>query len=43
MIFLSVCFDLRSIKTSHHVAKDFGIDGNKKIKGRKQHVSTDTL
>lgn len=33
----------RSVKTSHHVDSDRGIDGNKKIKGRKQHVIVDTL
>lgn len=35
--------DSRSVKTSHHVDSDRGIDGNKKIKGRKQHVIVDTL
>lgn len=34
--------DSRSVKTSHHTDKDKGIDGNKKIKGRKQHVVVDT-
>ena len=35
--------DSRSVKTSHHVDSDRGIDGNKKIKGRKLHVIVDTL
>ncbi len=35
--------DSRSVKTSHHVDKDRGIDGNKKIKGRKEHIVVDTL
>ena len=35
--------DSRSIKSSHHVASDRGIDGNKKIKGRKEHIVVDTL
>ena len=35
--------DSRSIKSSHHVAHDRGIDGNKKIKGRKEHIVVDTL
>ena len=35
--------DSRSVRTSHHVDTDRGIDGNKKVKGRKQHVVTDSL
>lgn len=35
--------DSRSVKTSHHVDTDRGIDGNKKIKGRKEHIIVDTL
>jgi len=35
--------DSRSVKTSHHVDGCRGIDGNKKIKGRKQHLVVDTL
>lgn len=35
--------DSRSVKTSHHVDSDRGIDGNKKIKGRKQQAVVDTL
>ena len=27
----------------HHVDTDRGIDGNKKIKGRKKHIVVDTL
>lgn len=35
--------DSRSIKSSHHIDTDRGIDGNKKIKGRKEHIMVDTL
>lgn len=36
--------DSRSVKkTSHHVDSDRGIDGNKKVKGRKEHIVVDTL
>lgn len=28
----------RSIKSSHHVAPNHGIDGNKKVKGCKEHI-----
>ena len=35
--------DSRSVKTSHHVDSDRGIDGNKKVKGRKEHIMVDTL
>ena len=35
--------DSRSVKSSHHVDTDRGIDGNKKIKGRKEHIVVDTL
>ena len=30
--------DSRSVKTSHHVDSKRGIDGNKKVKGRKEHM-----
>ena len=35
--------DSRSVKTSHHVDSKRGIDGNKKVKGRKEHIVVDTL
>ena len=35
--------DSRSVKTSHHTDKIKGIDGNKHIKGRKEHLAVDTL
>lgn len=35
--------DSRSVKTSHHVDKVRGIDGNKHIKGRKQHIAVDVM
>lgn len=34
--------DSRSVKTSHHVDSVRGLDGNKKIKGRKQHIIVDS-
>ena len=35
--------DSRSVKTTQHVDKERGIDGNKKVKGRKEQVVVDTL
>ena len=35
--------DSRSVRISHHVDSDRGIDGNKKIKGRKEHIIVDML
>lgn len=36
--------DSRSVKTSHHADPSCkGVDGNKKIKGRKEHIVVDTL
>lgn len=36
--------DSRSVKTSHHInSREYGIDGGKKIKGRKEHMIVDTL
>jgi putative transposase len=36
--------DSRSVRTSHHVdSSEYGIDGGKKIKGRKEHIIVDTL
>ena len=35
--------DSRSVRTSHHTDGQRGIDGNKKIKGRKEHIVVDTL
>lgn len=36
--------DSRSVKTSHHAdPSSKGTDGNKKIKGRKEHIVVDTL
>ena len=34
--------DSRSVRTSHHIDGQRGIDGNKKIKGRKEHIVVDT-
>ena len=36
--------DYRSVKTSHYAAPSYkGIDGNKKVKGRKERIVVDTL
>jgi len=35
--------DSQSVKSSAFTSKDKGIDGNKKINGRKRHIITDTL
>ncbi len=35
--------DSRSAKTSHHIDSERGIDRNKKIKERKEHIIVDTL
>lgn len=36
--------DSRSVKKSHHInSREYGIDGGKKIKGRKEHMIVDTL
>jgi putative transposase len=36
--------DSRSVRTSHHIDdSEYGIDGGKKIKGRKEHIIVDTL
>lgn len=37
------CIDSQSVKVAPFVAEDTGVDGNKKINGRKRHVITDTL
>ncbi|MDD2256551.1 MAG: IS5 family transposase [Bacteroidales bacterium] len=36
--------DSRSVRTSHHVdSAEYGIDGGKKVKGRKEHIIVDSL
>ena len=35
--------DSRSVRTSHHIDGQRGIDGNKKKKGRQEHIVVDTL
>lgn len=36
--------DSGSVRTSHHInSSEYGIDGGKKIKGRKEHIIVDTL
>lgn len=37
------CIDSQSIKTAPFVKEEKGIDGNKKVNGRKRHIITDTL
>ena len=37
------CIDSQSIKAAPFVKKDKGVDGNKKVNGRKRHILTDTL
>lgn len=39
----AVCIDSRSVKTSRSGGLNRGVDGGKKIKGRKQHIVTDTM
>lgn len=38
-----LCIDSQSIKVAPFVAQQTGVDGNKKVNGRKRHVVTDTL
>ena len=38
-----VCADSQSIKAGPFVSADKGIDGNKKVNGRKRHILVDTL
>lgn len=38
-----LCIDSQSIKVAPFVSEQTGIDGNKKVNGRKRHVITDTL
>jgi putative transposase len=37
------CIDSQSVKTTMQPMDDIDVDGNKKVKGRKRHVLTDTL
>jgi putative transposase len=37
------CIDSQSVKTAMQPTDEVGFDGNKKVKGRKRHVLTDTL
>lgn len=39
----AACIDSRSVKTSRSGGVARGVDGGKKVKGRKQHIITDTL
>lgn len=38
-----VCIDSQSIKVAPFIKEDKGVDGNKKINGRKRHILVDTL
>lgn len=37
------CIDSQSVKAATQAVDQVGVDGNKKVKGRKRHVLTDTL
>ena len=39
----AVCIDSQSIKVSSFISEEVGIDGGKKINGRKRHIVTDTM
>ena len=39
----AACIDSRSVKTTRSGGECIGVDGGKKIKGRKQHIITDTM
>jgi putative transposase len=39
----AACIDSRSVKTSRSGCTCKGVDGGKKVKGRKQHIITDTM
>lgn len=39
----AVCTDSQSVKVSSFISLDVGVDGGKKIKGRKRHIVTDTM
>jgi len=39
----AACIDSRSVKTSRSGGLQRGVDGGKKVKGRKQHIITDTM
>lgn len=39
----AVCTDSQSVKISSFISSDVGVDGGKKIKGRKRHIITDTM
>lgn len=39
----AVCTDSQSVKISSFISSSVGVDGGKKIKGRKRHIITDTM
>lgn len=39
----AACIDSRSVKTTRSGGLERGVDGGKKVKGRKQHIITDTM
>jgi putative transposase len=39
----AACIDSRSVKTTRSGGESRGVDGGKKVKGRKQHIITDTM
>lgn len=38
-----VCIDSQSIKATPFISQDKGIDGNKRVNGRKRHIMVDTF
>lgn len=38
-----VCVDSQSVKAGPFISEDRGVDGNKKVNGRKRHILVDTL
>lgn len=39
----ALCIDSQSVKVSSFIPEKVGVDGGKKIKGRKRHIVTDTM
>ena len=38
-----IAIDSQSVKQSSFITKDIGVDGGKKVKGRKRHIAVDSL